>query len=257
VTDYEYIARRLARMADDALLEAQKATVKIEGEAMKAGAFGGSRMQLWVHETIKDQLKKAVVGMAAFTFAVSGGNSDQAANTLESGGLKFVDDVLQWLRNKYHGPGTQAFGGYLGPPLSTLDAALRDLVRQAVDDFCHGIAGDAPLKKDPLVNVVSQITNSPGAVQQTALGDHNHLSVQQQSSILRAIDELLASDEFKSLSDRQREGISDTADVIRDEFKKPDADPSKIRRWAHRLLELAKEFGMHVAASALTKVLLG
>jgi hypothetical protein len=84
------------------------------------------------------------------------------------------------------------------------------------------------------------------------------LSVQQQAStILRAIDELLASDEFKKLGDPERAAVKDTADVIRDELKKPDGEPSKVSRWAHRLIGLAREFGMHVAASGLTKALLG
>src|SRR5689334_9967573 len=101
------------------------------------------------------------------------------------------------------------------------------------------MTGASRLKKDPLVNVVSTIANSPGAVQQTALGEHNQQSVQQQtSSLLQAIDDLLASDEFKQLDESNRIAIQDTTDVLRDEIAKPSSDPSKIKRWAGRLLAL-------------------
>lgn len=256
--DYDYIASRLRRMADEALLKAQKATLRVGGEATLHGAYGGSRMHIHVHETIVSTLKEAMVQMATFTYTALGETSVKAGVALEGAGFKFVDEAVQWLRNKYESKTTKAFGGYLGPSLPELEQRLRDVVQNAVEDFRHGIAGEAALKKDPLVNIVSKIANSPGAVVQTALGDNNEQTVQQRASgILQAIDEMLASEEFKSLDGPKGSAIEDAVDVVRGEIKKPDADQSKITRWTRRLLEMTKEFGMHVAAAALAKALLG
>src|SRR5262249_14893685 len=160
---------------------------------------GGSRMHVWVHETMRDAVKEAIARMATFTYNASGNTSDQGAHALESAGFKLVDDMVRWLSGKYEGVASRAFGGYDGQPLSKLEETLREVVRHAVEDFHHGMAGEARLKKDPLVNVVSNIANSPNAVVQTAVGDHNQQSVQLQASAIRqAIDDMLASDEFKN-----------------------------------------------------------
>jgi hypothetical protein len=48
-----------------------------------------------------------------------------------------------------------------------------------VDDFTHGMAGGARLSKDPVVSIVSTISNSPGAVQQSGFGQLNQSVTQQ------------------------------------------------------------------------------
>jgi phage terminase small subunit len=74
---------------------------------------------------------------------------------------------------------------------------------------------------------------------------------------LAAIDDMLASDAFKQLSaDRQAE-IRDRAHVVRGELAKTNPDISAARRWTDRLIKLARDFGLAVAAHALTKIVLG
>lgn len=104
---------------------------------------------------------------------------------------------------------------------------------------------------------MSNITNSLGAAHQTVVDDHNQQTIQQQNSeLIKIVDQILASDEFKSLSEANRDAVQDTAEALRGEIAKQVPDQSRIRRWAERLLAFAKEFGMHMAATALTKLLM-
>jgi hypothetical protein len=52
------------------------------------------------------------------------------------------------------------------------------------DDFAHGLIGGIRLSKKPIVNIVSTITNSPGATQQSGFGHLNRSVTQQQLSEL-------------------------------------------------------------------------
>jgi hypothetical protein len=108
------------------------------------------------------------------------------------------------------------------------------MVRNAVDDFHHGMVGEERLKEDPVVSIVNNVTNSPGVVVQNAVGQNNAQSVQQQS-LLGAIDSLVTSSEFNALGEQDRTAVQDVADVVRDEIKKPNADASKVARWGQRL----------------------
>jgi hypothetical protein len=193
--------------------------------------------------------------MATSTYNACDGISEEAAQAMERAGQNVVSGLIAWLQDL----GKNSGGGYLGlgPPISQLEARLQEIVHHVVDDFRHEMVGVMRLKKDPLVNVVSNITNSPGAAQQTVVGDHNQQSLQQQNShLIKVINDLLASDEFKSLSEPNRFAVQDATDLLRDEIAKPNPDQSKIRRWAGHLLGFAKEFGMHLAATALTKLLM-
>lgn len=256
MADHEYIVRRLMVMASEALVSIQKAVVQFEATAAGQGAYGGSRMHLHCHETAAAMLQESLADMATFAFNASEGRSEEAAQAVERAGLKVIRDLKAWLDKKYDR--TTSGAAYLGPPLFQLEDRLHNIVKHAVDDFRHGMVGVLPLKKDPLVNIVSNIANSPGAVQQTALGQNNQQSIQQQKSeLIEVIDDLVASDEFKSLSELNRFAVRDTADVLREEIAKPDPDQSKVRRWAERLLAFTREFGMHVAATALAKLVMG
>jgi hypothetical protein len=56
--------------------------------------------------------------------------------------------------------------------LAALQHALEDIRRHLTDDFEHGMLGNERLKKDPVVSVIKNQTNSPGAFQQVGIGDN-------------------------------------------------------------------------------------
>ena len=47
---------------------------------------------------------------------------------------------------------------------------------------------------------------------------------------------------------------ADIAKLLLDEAKKDKPDPGKLKRWGHRLGELATHFGLHVAASEIVHI---
>jgi hypothetical protein len=254
MTTDNYLERALGRMTDQAIESAKLAVAKVRREATLTNNLNSSRVYLEYNNEMISVFKDVLRTMAAFAYNATGGHSPETAACLEKSGEHFVSEMTQWAAT--NASNARAFGPQ-DPLLDNLTNSLNEAKDAAVDDFIHGMLGGTPLKKDPLVNVVSNITNSPGAVQQTALGNHNRQSVQQQSAtVLRAIDDLLASEEFKNLGDQERTRVQDVADVLRDEMAKPGADPSKVRRWAQTLFGLAKEFGMHIAAAAFAKVAL-
>jgi hypothetical protein len=200
MADFDYLTRRLDRIADDALVEAQKAVMEIQADATRKGALGNSRVYLFYDEAIGKTLKSTLERLTSVAFSVCGETTEEAAKAVETSAFKFVDAATTWLERKFKTEGA-AFG-FSGPPIETLRATLLKMVDDGVDDFRHGMSGDTRLKKDPLVSVVSTITNSPNAIQQTALGDSNQLSIQQQApALLNAVNELLKSPEAKSLNE--------------------------------------------------------
>lgn len=88
-------------------------------------------------------LAEALQSMVVIAFRVSSGTSTVAAQLLEKVGYKFVDDITDWLHKRYK---SEIALGYTGPPVGTLKATLHEMVRNAVDDFHHGMVGEERLK---------------------------------------------------------------------------------------------------------------
>jgi hypothetical protein len=120
------------------------------------------------------------------------------------------------------------------------------------------MVGGTPLKKPAPTSAGPAIINSPGAVQQNVYGNQNQLLVQQKvAPLLDAIRDILASDEFSRLSAEQQTEIRDHANALHSELTKPHPDMSVANRWRTRLIKLARDFGLALAAHALTKAVLG
>jgi hypothetical protein len=126
-----------------------------------------------------------------------------------------------------------------------------------VDDFRHGMMGSQRLKKDPVVSIVSNQNNSPGAVQQIGVGDKfsQQAFVQNHQPLIDAIEKALASSEFAKLQPEQKDGFKDVADTLLEEAAKPTPDAGKIRRWGTRLSEIALQVGMRVASEEIIHVI--
>jgi hypothetical protein len=146
----------------------------------------------------------------------------------------------------------KAFGGGYAEIVDRMQTAMREKWERLLDDFKHGMMGSERLKKDPVVSIVSNQTNSPGAVQQIGVGEFSQSAlVQNHQSLVDAVNKALASPEFAKLEPSQKEGFKDVADKLLDEAKKEKPEPGKLKRWGHRLGELATQLGLHVAATEI------
>jgi hypothetical protein len=138
--------------------------------------------------------------------------------------------------------------------LSTMD----NRIASTIDDLRHGIAGGARLTKDPLVNVISTITHSPGAVLQSGVGNvQRAVTSAAVNDIRSALGQFMSSKEVQALTGEHKQSVEDLVEVIDGELAKPQPDASKISRWGKRLIEIAERLGIGVAASGLSHILFG
>ena len=135
------------------------------------------------------------------------------------------------------------------------DGRTDSRIDELVDDFLHGMLnGQRMTKGDPIVAVM---VNSPGATQQA--GHHNRQTVSHadRHTVDAAITAFLASAEVARLSVEQQVSLKDTADVLSEAVASPSPDDGKIKRWGGRLLQAARDLGVDVAASGISKALFG
>ena len=242
--------RRVASTHEAALKELD---VELARAAAK-GLIGSSFLLGRFNEVLLARYRSDLPQFGNFLFEAVGDNTPQMVDLLRLHATKLSADLLL-LHGEYRqrsgvpGPLPQQMG-------DKLQNRMVEFGEATVDDFLNGIIGGTRLRKDPLVNIVSTISNSPGAVQQSGIG-HLTQSVNQQQfdQLLEAIEALRSSAAVASLPPAQQEAIADVAEAVQAEAIKPKPDRSRIVRWGKRLLGLATEFGIHTAAHTLGAVL--
>jgi hypothetical protein len=162
------------------------------------------------------------------------------------------------------GPGASVVatrpGDSAAPPpaevINKMNTALFERKDALLDDFKHGMMGSQRLKKDPVVSIVSNQTNSPGAVQQIGVGNFSQSAfVQNHKPLVEAIDAALSSAEFKALPELEQQGFRDVAEVVKEEADKTAPDSGKLKRWGKRLVELGTDLGLKVATGTIASLL--
>jgi hypothetical protein len=150
--------------------------------------------------------------------------------------------------------------GMSGQCLSDFLGATNKLITGTIDDFQNGFAGGNRLAKDPLVSVISQITNSPGAVLQSGVGNNVQTATTSAfapNNVRSALLQFLNSQDVQGLAPDDKQSVADVAEVLGSELDKSQPDTSKITRWGRRLVEMAERLGIGVAASGLSHALFG
>lgn len=244
--DEEYVVRRLADMTREGLTAAQAAHTT----HMSRGDSGNSRTHLFAQQAGNEAVRDAIERMARFTYEATQDHAANTASLLRNAARALADGYIGWLEEKR---GKSPFKSVL-PSLLSLKNDLSRMVAAAADDFEHGIVGERRLAQDPVINIVNTISNSPNAVVQNAIGEKNRQSAEQ-AALLKAILELLSSREFKDLPEHHQVALKDVAEVLQAEITKPDADESKVARWGRRLIEMANNVGLQVAAAGIASVL--
>jgi hypothetical protein len=191
---------------------------------------------------------------ATFTYSVAGHHGPAVGHPLRDFADGIVGHMLAYLKER--GRNTGLPENMIDKQLVAINTALRSKVEHLDDDFAHGMMDNDKMKKDPLVSLVANQTNSPGAVQQLGVGNFSQTAlVQNYQSLVETIDRVIASDEFKNLNNDQKARFCDTADALRDEASNPKPDAGRLQRWGTRLVEFCKETGMKVATNAIVQIL--
>jgi hypothetical protein len=254
--DIAYLERSFTRLRDDAVQSAQKERLRVMAEATRAGTLQSDRMLLLIKEEYDRVATNAADKIAHLAYELTGSTDKPVSEAVELGlsavGERLAADLADFLESQR---------GWV-PPNARMQLnndflnRTNKLIEATVDDFQRGIAGGTRLTKDPLGSVISEITNRPGAVLQTVVGNRqNAVSTVTTSNLKAALAQFLNSKEVQSLGAENKQSIADVAEVLANELDKPSPDPSKITRWGKRLIELVERSGIAVAASVLSKVL--
>lgn len=199
-----------------------------------------------VRKTFIEEFDKA----AQFTFNLTGGHSPEAIGPLDYFAGRVVDLSMDKLI--LCGKRTGLDEATVAPHFNKIRVELGELRARKIRDFTHGMMGDQRMKRDSVVSIVNTQSNSPGAVQQVGVGEFSQSAIiNHHQQLVQAIDRALVSPEYQALEQDQKEGFRDIAEVVKDEAVKPNPDPVKLKRWSERLVGLAKEVGMRVAASEI------
>jgi hypothetical protein len=253
-----YLNRAFHRLCDEALEAVQIERAKIMAQAAMRGALSSGGMLVSVKDQYTRAANQTADKMVRLAFEVTGSTDQPVRETVERGLRSLRDALSNNLAEFFRVQG--AFAGS-----NTTDALGNDFlhtmdkrITSVVDDLQYGMAGGTRLSKDPLVSVITNITNSPGAVAQGGVGNVQHVVSSGASNDIRAaLTQFMASAAVQGLSAENRQSLADVAEVIDGELQNPKPDASKVARWGKRLVDLAERVGIAVAASGLSRVLFG
>jgi hypothetical protein len=254
--DMAYLARAFTRMCAEAVQAARKEQQRVISEATRHGLTG--RVLLLIKEEYERAALSTAEGMVRLTYDVTGRN-DKPSYDVVARGLTELRDTLSNDFDSF----CQSHTSW-APPNATKQvtgeflAKMGTIISATLDDLNHGIAGGTRLTKDPLVSVISQITNSPGAVAQSGIGNVQHaVASGNTADIKSALTQFMNSSEVQGLSAENKVSVTDVAEVIASELNKPQPEADKIARWGKRLIDIAERLGIAIAASGLSHVLFG
>lgn len=251
--DLEYLDRSLKQRVSAVRADCSNALEAVMRRNAAAGRLAsGVTLRMFTDETM-GAFEKAYLDAQQFVFNLAGSN--EQTERLSRCASEMIDALMADVTER---SGRLGISGSVVPnQLAAIRHGLEDLRQRLTDDFKHGMRGNERLRKDPLVNVINNQTNSPGGVQQVGIGDNFSQSIfnQTHNELAAAIDRALNSQEFTQLQPEQKEAYSDTALVVKEEASKAEPDVGKLQRWGRRFVDLGKDLGMKVATAEIVHLL--
>ncbi|WP_398476636.1 hypothetical protein [Tardiphaga sp.] len=250
-----YVGRNLNSRTISAVQKFQVEVSRVQREAAAAGALHSSRTFMNFWEAGIRLLDEEVKSAMEFAFNATGRHTGEVYEQVAFCANQMAVRMIQEVKNRA-ATNESTFGGGYSEIVDRMQVAMHEKKDQVLDDFQHGMMGSERLKRDPLVSVVNNQTNSPGAVQQVGTGNFNQTAFNQNhQSLVTEIDKALASPEFKDLAQDQKDAFRDVADVVRVEAEKPVPDEGKLKRWGKRLVDISSDIGLKVVSGAIAGVL--
>jgi hypothetical protein len=251
--DTEYLDRSLSQRVTAARTDCATALDRVMRQNAAAGRLAsGASLKMFSDETV-GAFKTAYLEAQQFTFNLT--VKHEEVDRLSKCASEMIAVLMVEVTERSSRLGIH--GTVVPNQLAAIQHSLEELKRHLTDDFQHGMRGTERLKKDPVVSVINNQTNSPGAIQQIGIGDNfsQQAFAQNHQELLNAIDRALASQEFAQLPADQKEAFSDTAGVVKEEASKSQPDVGKLKRWGRRLVDLGKDLGMKVATGEIVHLL--
>lgn len=264
----EALRSRLRSMGQHTAEAAAETANRLKAEFSAKGRFPSDAHRSAERSAIRT-LFQAHLADCARVIHAAGGDFASVGDLLKSVGREALDGIVRSLRPIPPYPTSRyvAFDFHEAQKRRTATEAAGALSRElepaltdALNEFQLGLAGLRPLRQEPAAfhqHFMNAMIASPGGIQQS--GTHNVQSASSAVEVgkaLAAIDGFLSSPEVQALSEDDRTSLADVADALRAELQKPTVEKAKARRWAQRLVGLAGQLGLNVAASALATILL-
>lgn len=249
-----YLGESLNDRACDAVKAGEAALNAIMRQHAAAGRLASGATLIAFGKEVNRIFGEHFDSAAQFTFNLTGDHAPEAIKPLDY----FAGRVVEMLNQKLveFGPRTGIDGPTWGRELNNIRVRLGELRTRRMRDFTHGMMGNERMKKDGVVSIINNQTHSPGAIQQSGVGNFSQQAFSQHHQpLVAAIDAALASADFAKLGDSQKQGFKDIADVVKEEASKPNPDASKLKRWSDRLISMGTEIGMRVAVSEIGQIL--
>jgi hypothetical protein len=250
--DAKYLGKSLNRRANDVVPVINSAIETVVRQATAAGRLGsGNTLHELMTQSMRVFTEEVQMGLQ-FVFNFTGNNHNMKDVKCFAGRVETV--VMEKVVDGANRLGLTE--GIVAPHVTKIRAAIAEQKERVIEDFAHGMMGENKLNKDPVISVINNQTNSPGAVQQVGLGDFSQTAfVQQHQPLIAAIERVLSSPEFAALNPQQQVAVSDIAGVVKEEAAKPQPDEGKLKRWGGRLIDLTRELGMRVATNDIVTLL--
>jgi hypothetical protein len=254
-----YLKRAFERIRTDALTATRKGRDQLLPQMAAKGLLQSGNMLLQVGQLFDPAAAEATAKMAQRAFDIMGDNSQNVVASLEAGLREVRDALSNELADFYRSPqGSWAPKMQIDSIGNTFLNSMDQRIAATVDDFRFGVLGGAKMTKDPLVSVIGSISNSPGAVLQSGVGNVQQISAPGGVAAARAaLEEFLQSKEVQALGPEEKQTVEDVTEVITTELAKPTPDASKLKRWGKRLIEIAERLGVAAAANAISHATFG
>jgi hypothetical protein len=159
--DARYLGSNLNRRSQKAAEDFGVAVAQIRAKAATAGTLGGSRTYLQFIDAGLAILSREVNDAFQFAYNLTGEHDGEVANQVAYCARQMVAKIMQIARQN-----ASTDGGTAAEIINKMDVTLSEKKDALVEDFRHGMMGSQRLKKDPVVSIVSNQNNSPGAMQQ-------------------------------------------------------------------------------------------
>lgn len=252
--DDGYLGRSVNRRTYDADTLLRTSVTRVMREASAKGMLGSGNT-IWSFRTealrvFEEQFRET----AQFVFNLTATNEGESAKVLAFYAQRVTGMFMQQLREASTRLGVPE--GLIAGEVAKIGVALEERSTQVLDDFVHGMMGNARMKKDPIVSIALNQTGSPNAVQQVGFGRFSQAAYSQQhNALVEAVDAALRSADFLALPQQQRDAFKDMAEVLKEEASKAQPDDAKLKRWGERVSEFGKEIGAHAATAAIREIL--
>ncbi|MGJ5049954.1 hypothetical protein ACQR09_23045 [Bradyrhizobium oligotrophicum] len=252
--DAAYLGRSLDNRLPDVYEALAREINAMQAKHAAAGMLQSGATLIAFEEIAASRFKSTVGDASKFTFEFTAGHEPGALVYLTNFANRVQQMILAEITEKAD---RLNLGAVTATQIENVRAKLERFKEQALADFSHGMQGSERLRKDPVVSVINNQTNSPGAIQQVGIGDNFSQTAftQNHSELAAAIDRALISQEFIQLSPEQRDAFSDIAAVVKEEAIKAEPDAGRLKRWGRRLVDLGKDLGMKVATAEIVHLL--